>query len=86
MHFYITLYLCFFLYYLYYREHEGEIRAVFERSKIMVWSDEDNELEANEKKALSKYINQKLESVFSIRITPTYKGSSKYEINKMFLL
>jgi len=70
----------------YCRENEEAIRAVFERSKIMVWSDNDNELETNEKKALSKYINQKLEAIFSVRLTPTSKGSSKYEINKMFLL
>ncbi len=85
--FYITLYLCFFLYYFYYREHEGEIRAVFERSKIMVWSDEDNELTPNEKNSLSKYINQKLEAMFSIRISKPYKGKTeKYEINRLFTL
>jgi len=38
-----------FLYYLYYRDNEEAIRAVFERSKIMVWSDEDNDLSPNEK-------------------------------------
>jgi len=52
----------------------------------MVWSDNDDNLSTNEKKALSKYINQKLESCLSIRITPTYKGSSKYEISKLFIL
>jgi hypothetical protein len=54
----------------------------------MIWSDEDNELTPNEKKSLSKYINQKLESMFSIRLSKTYKGGNrdKYEINNLFTL
>ncbi len=69
----------------YCREHEGEIRAVFERSKIMVWSD-NNGLSPNEKNALSKYVNQKLESMFSIRISKDInKGSCVYyKINQLF--
>ena len=54
----------------------------------MVWSDNDNELETNEKKALSKYINQKLESMFSIRLSKASKGGTyeKYQINQLFTL
>ncbi len=76
------------VYPLYCREHEGEIRAVFERSKIMIWSDEDNELSPNEKRSLSSYINQKLESIFSIRLSKASKGGKyeKYEINQLFAL
>jgi len=37
----------------------------------------DKELSPNEKNSLNKYVNQKLESMFSVRITPTYKESSK---------
>jgi hypothetical protein len=54
----------------------------------MVWSDEDNELSPNEKNALSKYVNQKLESMFSIRISKDInKGKcEKYKINQLFTL
>ena len=31
------------------------------------------------------YKNQKLEACLGIRITPTYKGSLRYEINKLFI-
>jgi hypothetical protein len=68
----------------YCRENEKSIRSSFERSKMMEWG--ENELEANQKKALSKYVNQKLESCFGIRITPTSKGSLKYEIVNQFVL
>jgi len=53
----------------------------------MVWSDDSNNLSPNEKNALSKYINQKLESCLSIRISKQYKGrTEKYEISKLFIL
>jgi hypothetical protein len=68
----------------YCRENEKRIRGTFERSKMMEWG--ENELEANEKNALSKYVNQKLESCLGIRITPTSKGSLKYEIKSLFIL
>lgn len=71
---------------LYCRENEENIRAVFERSKIMVWSDEDTDMDPNEKMALSKYVNQKLESMLGIRLTPTSKGSLKYEITDCFII
>lgn len=71
----------------YCKENQDAIRAVFERSKIMVWSDDSNNLSPNEKNALSKYINQKLESCLSIRISKQYKGrTEKYEISKLFIL
>ena len=49
----------------------------------MKWKDE---LDGNEKMALSKFINQKLEAFLGVRITPTYKGSLRYEINLLFVL
>ena len=66
----------------YCKENEEEMRVIF-GSKIMKWKDE---LDGNEKKALSKFINQKLEAYLGIRITPTYKGSLRYEINRLFVL
>ena len=72
----------------YCKENQDDIRAVFERSKIMIWSDDSKDLSPNEKKALSKYINQKLDSCLSIRISKASKGgcSVKYEINQLFTL
>jgi hypothetical protein len=72
----------------YCRENEENIRAVFERSKFMVWSDNDDKLEPNEKNSLSKYVNQKLESYFGIRLSKAGSGGScnKYEINHLFSL
>ena len=32
------------------------------------------------------FINQKLEACLGIRITPTYKRSLRYEINRLFVL
>ena len=58
------------------------MRAVF-GSKIMTWKDTIN---GNEKKSISKFINQKLEVMLGVRITPTSKGSKNFEINKLFIL
>jgi hypothetical protein len=71
----------------YCRENEENIRAVFERSKFMVWSDNDDKLDPNEKKSLSKYVNQKLESCFGIRLSKATKGGTynNYEINHFSL-
>jgi len=66
----------------YCKENEKVIRSIFD-CKIMEW---DDELNHNEKNALSKYVNQKLESVLGIRITPTSKGSKSYNIHKCFIL
>jgi hypothetical protein len=43
-------------------------------------------LDGNEKMALSKFINQKLDAMLGVRITPTYKGSKSFKINKLFIL
>ena len=66
----------------YCKDNEAVMRSVF-GSKIMIWK---YELDGNEKKALSKFINQKLEVMLGVRITPTYKGSKIFEINKLFIL
>ena len=66
----------------YCKNNEVVMRAVF-GSKIMSWKDE---LDGNEKKALSKFINQKLEAMLGARITPTSKGSKSFKINKLFIL
>ena len=61
------------------------MRAVF-GSKIMTWKDV---LDGNEKKSLSKFINQKLEAMLGLRITPTSKTRQrdmKYKIHKLFVL
>ena len=66
----------------YCKDHEEDMRVVF-GSKIMRWKEV---LDGNEKNALSKFINQKLEAVLGIRLTPTSKGSSmKYIIHKLFI-
>jgi len=54
----------------------------------MIWSDDSNDLSPNEKKALSGYINQKLESCLGIKISKASKGGKydKYEINQLFTL
>jgi len=72
----------------YCRENEEAIRAVFERSKFMVWSDKDDKLEPNEKNSLSKYINQKLESCLGIRLSRAGTSSKcdKYVIKQLFTL
>jgi len=51
-------------------------------SKVMKWKDV---LDGNEKNALSKFVNQKLEVVLGIRISKPYKASSNYYINKLFV-
>ena len=72
----------------YCRENEERIRSVFDRSKIMVWDDDDNKIEPNEKRALTSYINQKLESCLGIRISKEEKGGTynNYVINQLFTL
>ena len=58
------------------------MRVVF-GSKVMVWKDV---LDGNEKKALSKFVNQKLEACLGVRITPTSKTKDmKYQINHLFV-
>ena len=51
----------------------------------MEWKDE---LTPNEKKALSKYVNQKLESILGIRMSKTRDDGrcSDYIINRLFIL
>jgi hypothetical protein len=58
------------------------MRVVF-GSKMMNWKDE---LDGNEKMAISKFINQKLEVCLGVRMTPTSKGSLTYQINHLFVL
>jgi hypothetical protein len=65
----------------YCKEHEETMRVIF-GSKVMHWKDE---LDGNEKKALSKFINQKLEVCLGVRISKPYKASSNYYINKLFV-
>lgn len=54
----------------------------------MVWDDDDNKIEPNEKRALTSYINQKLESCLGIRISKEEKGGTynNYVINQLFTL
>jgi hypothetical protein len=59
------------------------MRAVF-GSKVMHWK---GVLDGSEKKALSKFVNQKLEACLGVRLTPTSKGSDmKYKLNHLFVL
>jgi hypothetical protein len=58
------------------------MRVVF-GSKVMRWKDM---LDGNEKNALSKFVNQKLEVCLGVRMTPTYKGSLRNQINHLFVL
>jgi hypothetical protein len=66
----------------YCKENESTMRAVF-GSKVMKWK---NVLDGNEKMSISKFVNQKLEVVLGVRLTPTYKGSFTYEMNRLFVL
>ena len=66
----------------YCKDNEAVMRAVF-GSKIMTWKDTIN---GNEKKSLILFINQKLEAMLVVRITPTSKGSKSFQINKLFKL
>ena len=60
----------------YCKQNELNIRTLFD-SKIMDWKEE---IDGNEKKSLMNYINQKLESLLAVRISPTSKGSQSYVI------
>jgi len=67
----------------YCKENESTMRAVF-GSKVMHWK---GMLDGSEKKALSKFVNQKLEACLGVRLTPTSKGSDmKYKLNHLFVL
>lgn len=54
----------------------------------MIWSDDDDNLSPNEKREISGYVNQKLESCLGIRISKDInKGKcDKYVINQLFNL
>jgi hypothetical protein len=65
----------------YCKENEETMRVVF-GSKMMNWKDE---LDGNEKMSISQFINQKLESCLGVRLTPVYKGSLTYQINRLFV-
>ena len=66
----------------YCKENEETMRVIF-GSKVMHWKDK---LDGNEKNALSKFVNQKLEACLGVRMTPIYKGSLRNQINHLFVL
>ena len=52
-------------------------------SKVMKWK---NVFDGNEKMAISKFVNQKLEACLGVRMTPTSKGSDmKYKLNHLLV-
>lgn len=60
----------------YCRTKELELRCLFD-ARIINWN---TELDDNEKRSLTKFINTKLEHYLAVKITNPYKGSKKYSI------
>ena len=56
--------------------------AIFD-CKHILWK---NELDDEEKKSLGKYVNNKLEAVFGIKISSTSNNRINYNIKQLFII
>ena len=67
----------------YCKQNERTLFAIFD-CKHILWK---NELDDDEKKSLNKYVNNKLEAVFGIKISITgNNNSNNYIIKQLFII